>query len=103
MAVRPTVLVLARPQGELTLRDGNFIWDGNPAMVLTAGAYEDVTGGSVAFFDRYGLTGHTAAAAAGSGRAGVIRVDGYSTGHFTIRGHDWFGGNFGFVIGRQKF
>lgn len=65
--------------------------------------YEDVTGGGVAFFDRHGFTAHTAAAAAGSGRARVVGVDGYTAGHFTSRGHNRFGGDFGFAIGRQRF
>lgn len=103
MVVRPTILVLAWPQGDLTLGDRNFIWDGDTAMVLAAGAYEDVTGGCVAFFDGQGFTGHTAAAAAGSGRAWVIGIDGYTTGHFTSGGHNWFGGDFGLAIGRQRF
>lgn len=38
MVIRPTILVLAWPQGDLTLGDGDFIWDGDTAMVLAAGA-----------------------------------------------------------------
>lgn len=64
--------------------------------------YQDVTGGRVALFDSHGFTAHTAAAAAGSGRAWVIGVDGYTAGHFTSRGHNWFGGDFGFAIGGQR-
>lgn len=65
--------------------------------------YEDVTSRGVAFFDRHGLTAHAAAAAAGSGRAWVVGVDSYTTGHFTSGGHNWFGGDFGFAIGGQRF
>lgn len=38
MVVRTTILVLAWPQGDLTLGDGDFIRDGDTAMVLAAGA-----------------------------------------------------------------
>lgn len=57
----------------------------------------------MAFFDSHGFTGHTAAAAAGSGGAWVIGIDGYTTGHFTSGGHDRFGGDFGLAICRQGF
>lgn len=57
----------------------------------------------MAFFDRHVFTGHTTAATAGSGRAWVIGVDGYATGHFTSGGHNGFGGDFGFAICRQRF
>lgn len=103
MVVCTTVLVLARPQRDLTLGYGDLIRDGNTAMVVTAGAYEDVTGGCVPFSDRQRFTGYAAAATAGSGRARVIGVDGDTTGHFTSRGHDWFGGDLGFAICRQRF
>lgn len=42
MVIRPAVLVLARSQGDLTLGDGDFIRDGNTAMVLTAGTWQRV-------------------------------------------------------------
>lgn len=57
----------------------------------------------MAFFDRQGFTGNTAAAAAGSGGVWVIGIDGYTTGHFTSGGHDRFGGDFGLAISGQWF
>lgn len=42
MVIRPAVLVLARSQSDLTLGDGDFIRDGNTAMVLTAGTWQRV-------------------------------------------------------------
>lgn len=41
MVVYPTVLVLAWPQGDLTLGNGDLIRDGDAAMVLTAGAWKE--------------------------------------------------------------
>lgn len=72
-------------------------------MMVTAVTNEDVTGGGVAFLGGNGLTGKAAAAAAGPGRAGVVGVDGYTAGHFTGGGYNWFGGDFGFAIGRIWF
>lgn len=57
----------------------------------------------MAFLDWHVFTRHTAAATAGSGRAWIIGVDGYTTGHFTSGGHNRFGGHFGFAICRQWF
>lgn len=94
--------VSAWPQGDLTLGYGNLIWNGNTAMMITAGSYEDITGGCVAFFERYRLTGYAAASTAGPGRAWVVGVDGYTACHFVSAAQNWFGGDLGFAICRQR-